>query len=238
MATVVKSVGSTPRKAGTKMLIETSGRFWGTIGGGQLEVLVLAEAAKALATGESSLARFDLCPRTGQCCGGSTEVFLEVQNNSPQVYVFGAGHVGQALCRTLAETVFDVHVVDDRPEWLDSSRLPLEVERHLKPWAEFVEQAPWDSKRTYAVIMTPSHEQDRQLVKELLDRPAAFVGLIGSRTKWAKFQQQLVEEGIRAESLKRIECPIGMDIGGESPQEIAISIAAQILRRWNHESNQ
>lgn len=75
LATVVKSVGSTPRKPGTKMLIESSGRFWGTIGGGQLEVLVLAEAAKALAAGEGRLARFDLCPRTGQCCGGSTEVF-------------------------------------------------------------------------------------------------------------------------------------------------------------------
>ncbi|MCB0365260.1 MAG: xanthine dehydrogenase accessory protein XdhC [Bdellovibrionaceae bacterium] len=238
LATVVKSVGSTPRKPGTKMLIESSGRFWGTIGGGQLEVLVLAEAAKALAAGEGRLARFDLCPRTGQCCGGSTEVFLEVQNQNPRVYVFGAGHVGQALCRTLAETAFDVHVIDDRPEWIDSSRLPMEVTRHLMNWEAFLPETHWCDKKTYAIIMTPSHEEDRKLLKELLARPAAFVGLIGSRTKWARFQQQLMEEGVPAEALKKVSCPVGLDIGGETPQEIAISIAAQLLRRSNHEPNQ
>lgn len=238
VATVVKSLGSTPRKPGTKMLINENGKFWGTIGGGQLEVLVLAEAAKVLGEGSPRLARFDLCPRTGQCCGGSTEVFLEIENQGPRVYIFGAGHVGQALCRALVETAFDVHVIDERPEWIDHARLPVEVTRHLSPWRKFVGEAHFDAKKTFAVIVTPSHDEDRELVRDLVQRPLAFVGLIGSRTKWARFQSQLLESGVGSDALRRVTCPVGIDIGGETPQEIAISIAAQLLRSWNRDSNQ
>jgi xanthine dehydrogenase accessory factor len=123
-----------------------------------------------------------------------------------------------------------VHLVDPRPDWLHSADLPSGLVKHGEPWEAFVAQAEW-SERVYVAILTHSHDLDRDLVRALVDRPCAHLGLIGSRTKWARFQSALRAHGLTQAQLDRVVCPIGLDLGdGKAPQEVAISIAAQLLR--------
>lgn len=230
MLTVVKTLGSTPREVGTRMIVRHNGEFFGTIGGGQLEAMAIAESLQNIKEGNPKTVKFDLCHRTGQCCGGSVEILMEVLNGGPRLYVFGAGHVGQALARTLAGTSIDVHLIDEREAWIKSERLPEGVKTHQMPWQSFVAEAPWDGHKTMAVVMTPSHATDQDIVEDILGRPFAFLGMIGSQPKWARFQQNLIKKGVAPEKLEKVKCPVGLDIGGNAPQEIAISIAAQLLK--------
>lgn len=230
VATVVKTVGSTPREIGAKMVILSEREFVGTVGGGQLELLVLAEAIKALGQKRTRLLHYDLCPRTGQCCGGQVEVLLEVVNVNAQLYIFGSGHVGLALARTMSGTSFEVTVIDDRAEWL--AQLSPETQRYQGSWQNFVSSgARWNQDESYVVIMTPSHAMDEELVEYFLDKPVAFLGLIGSRPKWARFQQNLKAKGFT--DFTKVQCPVGLDLGeSKAPQEIAISISAQLLKNY------
>lgn len=231
LVTVVRVDGSTPRDLGAKMLVTREGRAHGSIGGGKLELLAIEDAQAALRKGETCVKNYPLCIRAGQCCGGNTEALIEVLNAGPLLYLFGAGHVGQALCNVLRGTAFTLHLVDPRPEWLESPGLPKGVVKHSEPWQAFVEGAEW-STRVYAAVLTHSHDMDCEIVADLVQREAAFIGLIGSRTKWSRFQSRLKEEGIPNEQVARIHCPIGMNIGnGKAPQEVAISIAAQLLQQ-------
>lgn len=227
LATLVKGVGSTPRKPGTKFIIKKNGSFVGTIGGGQLEALVIAEALKLFVTKKPKLIRYELCPRTGQCCGGVVEIFLDLINHQPQLFVFGAGHVGQALTQTMVGTPFEIHVIDPRNEWLDS--ISQSASKHFMNYDDFCKNSLWKQTPSYIVIMTPSHEQDLELLSFFLEKELTFLGLIGSRSKWARFQQKLIERGFKEKDLNRVTCPIGLDLGGDTPQEIAISIAAQLI---------
>lgn len=230
VVTVIGAKGSTPREAGAKMLVTAQGRATGTIGGGALEALALADAQGALAEGGPRLRRYVLCAAAGQCCGGEVEVFIEVLNAGPRLYLFGAGHVGQALCRVLQGTDFGIHLVDPRPEWLQAPGLPEGIRRHGGDWRDFVAEAEW-SPRIYVAVMTHSHPLDYDLVAELSGREAAFLGLIGSKAKAARFKGRLREAGLPPERIARVQCPIGLDIGrAKAPQEVAISVAAQLLR--------
>lgn len=230
MVTVIRVDGSTPRDLGAKMLVTREGRHSGSIGGGKLEFLAIEDAQEALRKNAACVQRYPLCIRAGQCCGGNTEVLIEVLNAGPLLYLFGAGHVGQALCQVLGGTDFKVHLVDPRPEWLDDPELPKSVARHPESWQAFVKDAEW-SARVYAAVLTHSHDLDREIVADLVSRQAAFLGLIGSKTKWVRFQSMLKKEGISKALLERIHCPIGLDLGrGKAPKEVAISIAAQLLQ--------
>ncbi len=237
MATIVKTIGSTPRKPGARMMIVSESEFVGTIGGGQLELLVLAESMRLLKFGGTKILCYDLCPRTGQCCGGKVEVFLEVLNDQPHLVIFGAGHVGQALAQTMAGTTFGVHLVDDREDWIHrndhkNGTDPLErIEKHQTSWHSFASEWNWDQERSYVVIMTPSHSMDEEIVEFFLKVPVAYLGLIGSRPKWAKFQQNLMNKGVERDLFQRVTSPIGLALGGgDAPKEIAISVAAQLLQ--------
>jgi xanthine dehydrogenase accessory factor len=233
MVTVVKVEGSTPRDTGAKMLVTSEGLAWGSIGGGKLEALAIEDAKASLGKGEPSYQSYPLCVKAGQCCGGNTEVFIEVLGRGPLLYLFGAGHVGRALCHVLRGTPFTLHVVDPRPEWLQSSELPPGLQLHGEGWLHFAKQAEW-SDRVYAAVMTHSHDVDLEVIRDLASRETAYLGLIGSRTKWARFQSLLKTDGITQARLDRIRCPIGLDLGpGKAPQEIAIAIAAQLLKLLN-----
>lgn len=233
VVTVVKVEGSTPRDTGAKMLVTAEGLAWGSIGGGRLEALAIEDALASLEKGEPAYRSYPLCVKAGQCCGGNTEVFFEVLGRGPLLYLFGAGHVGRALCQVLRGTPFLVHLVDPRPEWLESSELPAGLRLHGGTWEAFAGQAEW-SGRVYAAVMTHSHDVDLALIRDLAPRATAYLGLIGSRTKWARFQSLLKADGITQARLDRIRCPIGLDLGpGKAPQEIAIAIAAQLLKMLN-----
>jgi xanthine dehydrogenase accessory factor len=227
LVTVVRCTGSTPSAPGAKMIVLADGAFFGTIGGGHLEQLVLGDAKQCLSAGESKTFRYPLGATAGQCCGGVVEVFVDVLHGGPQLYLFGAGHVAQALCRVLAGTPFVVHAVDERDEW--TGALPAEVRRHGVPWDVFVREAAWSAERTYVAVMTHRHDVDEAIVADVVVRPARYVGLIGSTTKWRRFRERLEGRGMAPSTLDRVKCPIGMDIGGKSPAEVAISVAAELL---------
>ena len=227
LVTVVRASGSSPAAPGAKMVVLGDGTFSGTIGGGHLEQLAIADARACLGAGEAKMFRYPLGATAGQCCGGLVEVFVEPLHMGPELYLFGAGHVAQALCRVLAGTPFVVHAVDEREEW--TGALPSGVVRHAVPWDAFVADVPWSDARTYVAIMTHRHDVDEAIVADIVKRPARYLGLIGSQTKWRRFRDRLEGRGLAVAQLDRVRCPIGLDVGGKSPQEIAVSIAAELL---------
>ena len=230
MATVTAVKGSTPREPGAKLIV-TNDRFFGTVGGGQLEQLVIEDARRMLREAVDGAGRYPLCFRTGQCCGGSVDVHYEIIGAGPQLYLFGGGHVGQAICHTLVGTPFQVHLIDSRKEWLEHPGLPAGVvKHHMEPLA-FAASATFDRRRTYVAVMTHDHALDFDIIQTVIDKPARYIGLIGSQTKAERFKQRLKASGCEPDAVGRMICPIGIDVGGgKAPHEIAISVAAQFLQ--------
>ena len=236
LVTVLRAEGSTPREAGAKMVVTADG-LDGSVGGGRLEQLALAEARALLSAAEAGGAPAPLVrevalgPALGQCCGGATTLLLEpVLPPRWQVAVFGAGHVGKALVRLLADLPCAVSWVDPRPEELPAAPPP-----RVRP---VVCDPPEDAVADLCagadvVVMTHSHALDQQVVEAALRRPElGYVGLIGSLTKRARFLQRLSARGLPPEALARLTCPIGIEgIRGKLPAEIAIAVAAQLLQR-------
>jgi xanthine dehydrogenase accessory factor len=229
LLTVSQVIGSVPREVGAKMVVFPDGTFEGTIGGGGLEKSALADAKEIFATGESTTRRYALTPDQGHACGGTVEVLFEQMGRQPRVFLFGAGHVGQALCRVLEGTPFRVHAVDERSDWIDAEALPATVVRHPVAWREFLAHASWENASTYVVIMTWAQTLDEEILQAVVDKPVRFVGLIGSRRKWTEFRARLLAAGVSAEKVDAVRCPVGLINAGRSPQEIAISVAAQLL---------
>lgn len=233
LVTVVATKGSTPAAAGAKMIVTASGEAHGTVGGGQLEAQAIADARDCLAKAISAPRTYPLCMRMGQCCGGTADVFIEIVALHPELYLFGAGHVGTALAQVLEGTAFRVHVIDQRREWLDAPAMPVGVVRHALDYRDFFNRAAFSAERTFVAVMTPDHQLDLEIVHAALAKPTRFLGLIGSATKWARFRQQLVAMGDAAGDLGRVHCPIGIASLGKAPREVAVSIAAQLLAEAN-----
>lgn len=237
LVTVTKTEGSTPREIGAKMLVLANGSFFGTIGGGGVEKMALEEARKCLDEGISRTFEIALTEKNKMLCYGKMELYMDVIFNNPQVYIFGAGHVGQALSRVLAETPFVIHLVDEREEWIGSDRIPGTVNRHGKSFAQFIESTGWNGENTYVAIMTHSAEIDQEILSLVLKKPNYYLGLVGSENKWKKIRSNLVQAGFSEDELLKVRCPVGLKLGGKSPQEIAISIAAEILKTYYEKGN-
>lgn len=235
--------GSSPRAAGTFMLIG-SDVLLGTIGGGALEYMVIARARQALRDGEVPEGLdIPLGPEIGQCCGGRVEVSLRVMTHReadalaarlradearlPHVYLFGSGHVGKALARALAVLPLSVHVVDTRPDELHD--LPAGVDARAVPMPEAVVRAA--PSGSAFVILTHDHALDFLIAAEALKRPdASYVGMIGSRTKRAKFTSWYLGEGGERDALRRLVLPIGaFGLVDKRPEVIAALAAAEIM---------
>ena len=230
LVTVTKSSGSTPRKHGAKMIVLPDGSFFGTVGGGVPEFYALEDAQKCFEQMQGATSQIPLKPR-GEfpACGGTMELYMEVVNDNPRLYVFGAGHVGQALCQVLEGTPFRIHLIDDRPEWIDSPAIPSGVIRNNCHYSEFIKDTKWCGTRSFVTILTFSGTVDQQVLEEVLPHPTRFIGVIGSKGKWAKIKENLDGKG----DLSRVRCPVGHDNGGKSPKEIAISIASQLLATYH-----
>lgn len=229
LVTVTGYSGSSPRKAGAKMIVLADGIFFGTVGGGVVEHEALKEAARRLKSGESGAIEISLKQSEGSdfpACGGTVELYMELVNSEPNAYIFGAGHVGLALCSVLQGTPFRIHLIDERPEWIGSPEIPDGVVRHSCGWSEFISRADWCEVRSFVVIVSFSGAIDQEILREVLPHPAHYVGMIGSRAKWGKVKGNLEREGL---DLSRVRCPIGHDNGGGAPQEIAIAIASELL---------
>ncbi|MDH5561048.1 MAG: XdhC family protein [Deltaproteobacteria bacterium] len=224
---VVADQGSSPRKKNAKMLVFEDGRFLGSVGGGSLEKKAIEDALGCLADGVSRLISYPLIKdKPDPCCGGSMEIYMEVLNDNPALYLFGAGHVGQAVSQVLAGTPFTVHLIDERPEWIDSEKIPPEIIRHPTPSLEFINKADWNPDKTFVAIMTYDGGLDQEILKAILKRSTRYIGMIGSQNKWAIVRKNLK---LTQAELKRIQCPLGQDNGGKSPKEIAVALSNEIL---------
>lgn len=230
LVTVVKSNGSTPRKHGAKMIVLPDGTFWGTVGGGVPESYALEDARRCFDGLQGSSSRVSMEQR-GEfpACGGTMEFYMELVNHNPCLYLFGAGHVGQALCQVLEGTPFRIHLVDERDEWINSPDIPSSTIRHQCHYRDFIAKTNWCDKRSFVSIATYNGEVDQQVLEEVIPNPTRYIGMIGSKTKWGKIQKKLEGTGF---DLTQICCPIGHDNGGGSPREIAISIASQLLSTY------
>ena len=239
IVTIAKVRGHAPRGAGSKMLV-TAGETHGSVGGGNLEQTAV-EGARALLTNHAKapdLLTVTLNPQGGdhgvQCCGGEVTLLLEpVYPQKPHVAIFGAGHVGWALAGVLNALPVTLYLIDSRPAQLDKARLPVgQAEVRLEHAAVPETALPSLPPGAHVLIMTHDHAEDIAILDSVLRRDDwGFVGLIGSKTKWRHFQGELKKQGFIDADLSRVTTPIGLPgVPGKSPQAIAISVAAQLLK--------
>jgi xanthine dehydrogenase accessory factor len=232
LVTIVSTRGSTPQRVGAKMLVFADGRIVGTIGGGCYENDAFWKAREAIATHKPQLIHYELsddfAQESGLICGGQMDVYIEPIEPSPELYIIGAGHVGYHLARLAHEVGFRVHVIDDREKFANRERFPTAVEVVADDIPAWVTRTSLPS-HAYAVIVTRGHTNDLEALRALAPRELRYLGLIGSRAKVARIYDALTADSVPAEHLKRVHAPIGLDIGAVTPQEIAVSILAEMI---------
>jgi xanthine dehydrogenase accessory factor len=230
LATVVARRGSAPRAAGARMIVDATGGIAFSIGGGAFEALVIQDAQEALVRGEGFEKEYRFTEggehATGMVCGGSVRVLVEIVEPPARLLIFGAGHVGAALARIAPGLGFHVTVVDDRPRELRA--LPEAVEP-VQAAADFEGSLPEVPAGAFVAILTRCHRTDLRAVRHVLQGETAYVGLIGSRRKVATLKERALEAGVPAAALASLKAPIGLSIGAETPEEIAVSIAAEMI---------
>ena len=217
LVTIVSATGSTPQRIGAKMLVFADGRMIGTIGGGCYENDAFWKAREAIADRKPRLVHYELM-----------DVYIEPIEPSPELYVVGAGHVGFHLARLAHDVGFRVHVIDDREKFANSERFPNAVEIVVDDIPSWIARATIPA-HAFAVIVTRGHTNDLEALRALAPRELRYLGLIGSRAKVARIYDALVADQTPANLLTRVHAPIGLDIGAVTPQEIAVSILAELI---------
>jgi xanthine dehydrogenase accessory factor len=232
LVTVVATEGSTPQKAGAKMLVYPDGRIVGTIGGGCVEAEMTWRARQAIESRKPQMASYELTAdqagEDGLVCGGRMQVFIEPVESTPTLCLFGAGHVAQPLARMAKAAGFRVEVVDDRVKFASRDRFP---EADLVLVEEFAAAASRMTlgRNTYAVVVTRGHKGDGEALQSLIGRGLRYVGLLGSKPKLVHLVAGLEDKGLPPEALGEIRCPLGLEIGAVTPDEIAVSILAEMI---------
>jgi len=233
LVTVVSATGSTPREEGTKMLVRLDGSILGTIGGGSLEAQVIEEAVRVIKQAKPKHLHFTLtaseAEEEGMVCGGDLEVFIEPILTPPTLYMFGGGHISLPLAKMGKLCGFNVAVVDDRAEFANPDRFPeaevILAEDFTKSFAKLK-----IDKSSYIVIVTRGHQHDEVVLEWAVGTPAKYIGMIGSKTKVKTIYAHLLAKGISKEQLDRVHSPIGLEIEAQTPEEIAVSILAEIIK--------
>lgn len=218
LATVVQVQGASPAQMGFKLLVRQDGSVVGNVGGGALEKRIRDEALTALQQGESLLAHYALRESgpdaVGMLCGGEATVFIEVYQHAPSLLIVGGGHIGQPLAEMARIVGFQVQVVDVNPEKATVPQFsPAMISAH-----------------TYVVLITEDHITDEQALRQALETPAAYIGMIGSQRKVGTLFEHLRSEGVSQERLAHVHAPIGLELGGRAPAEIALAILAEIVQ--------
>ena len=234
LATVAMVTGSVPREAGTKMVIFEDGRIAGTIGGGKFESLVIEHAQKAIATGKAVLKTYPLHEASeesfGAICGGEVTVFIEPQARPPLFCLVGAGHCAQAIAKFASECGFAVTVLDDRADLLGLPHFDSSIRCLSEPTAEaFVRSQKW-SERDALVLVSRNYHFDREALAAALEKGGmGYIGMIGSKKKVLNVFDELSKRGISRKVLASVRAPIGLNIGADSPAEIAVSVLAEVI---------
>ncbi|HAH30771.1 MAG TPA: xanthine dehydrogenase [Elusimicrobia bacterium] len=229
--TVISVDGSTPREAGAKMLVYQNGAIEGTVGGGAMEALTIRKAVECLTKGAGGKFVFDLKPtgNTGMICMGKMEVFIDVYKNPFKVLILGAGHVGVKIAEACRLAGYPYIVADDRKEFASAERFPAALEIINEFPNKAVAKAGVDAD-TCVVIVTRGHALDLECLAEVMPTNAKYIGMIGSADKVRELFRKLHKRGLYPEKDKRVHSPIGLNLGGKAPGEIAVSVLAEIIK--------
>jgi xanthine dehydrogenase accessory factor len=233
LATVVRARGAVPRHAASKMLVYADGRTLGSVGGGEMEERVRQAALRSLADGLPQLLHYTFQdPAQGDpgVCGGEVDVFVEPVGRPPTIIVVGGGHVGQAVLHLARWLGFRTIVCDDRAEFASAASAPEADQAIACPMGELADRLSI-TPDTYLVLTTRGVPLDVEALPALLASPAAYIGVIGSRKRWETTTQELRARGVSPEALARVTSPMGLELKAETPEEIAVSILAQIIQR-------
>ncbi|MGC2515772.1 MAG: XdhC/CoxI family protein [Terriglobales bacterium] len=234
VATIVNVRGSIPSFKTAKMLVRDDGSIVGTIGGGCVEADVWQAAREVMESEKPRTLTFDLNqdPKydTGLVCGGTLEIFVEPILPPANLYIFGAGHVAASLYKVARIAGFDVTVVDDREAYANRERFPEAQQVIAEDFDKAAAQlAP--SESSYIVIVTRGHRDDMRMLRWAVQTPARYVGMIGSKRKTITIFKELQQEGLPAHLFDRVHAPVGLDIGAITPEEIAVSITAELIAK-------
>jgi xanthine dehydrogenase accessory factor len=229
---IVKTKGSTPRKIGAKMIVYENGSIKGSIGGGNLEKKVIENALYQIRKREPKLFKHDLLQHHNMCCGGIVEIYIEPIKKMNRLYIFGAGHTGNALSKFAKTFNFDVYVIDDRKQYIDEIE-DKEIDKLNLDYSKVLPSLPFD-KNTYVVIMTYEHSHDRDILAYCIKKPNAYIGMIGSKRKIEITKKKFIEGKIATvKELEKVDMPMGININAEEPEEIAISVLAKLIATKN-----
>jgi xanthine dehydrogenase accessory factor len=232
LCTIIQAKGSTPRKTGTKMLVYSDGSIVGTIGGGEIEGRVIQEALESIQSGESKIRSYDLIdPQQGDpgVCGGSLEVFIDPLSQPDDLVVVGGGHVGRAVVFLAKWLGFRVILSDDREKFATPENAPHADQYIHCKLEELPDRYPF-TLQTAIVLATRNNQVDIQGLPEILAAPSSYIGVISSRRRWRLTREELLKTSLNEEDVERVYAPIGLDIQAESPEEIALSILAEVLQ--------
>jgi len=231
VATIVDTARSVPRHAGAKMLVYGDGTTSGTVGGGQVEALIRADALVALDDGATRLKQYTLeDPERGDpgICGGTMTISLEPYMPPHTIFVVGCGHVGRAVVDLAHWLGYRTVATDDRAELVTDESMPNAEVRFIGTVEEALAAEPVH-ENTSIVVVTRSHDMDVEIVPLLLETPARYIGVMGSTRRWAATRERLIESGVPAGEIDRVHVPIGINIGAETVEEIAVSIMSEVI---------
>jgi xanthine dehydrogenase accessory factor len=233
VVTFVHHRGSAPQETGTRMIVTSEGYFSGTVGGGKLEKAAIEKAMEYIRLQKSTsyFHEWNLQKDLGMSCGGTVSLFFETHNlqRNWNIVIFGAGHVAQELVRVLLRLECHLTCIDSRPEWLE--RLPADQKLQIKCLSQMQDYVPSLERDDFVVIVTMGHSTDLPIMAELLkSKQVPYLGVIGSDVKAIKLRKGLLELNLSEEKVNSFFCPMGEPIGNNTPAEISISIAAQLLR--------
>jgi xanthine dehydrogenase accessory factor len=231
LATIVHTNGSIPSYESSRMLVREDGSVAGTIGGGCVEAEVWAAAKEVMQQEQPRKMTFNLNHDAdydvGLICGGTLEIFVEPLLPQPMLYIFGGGHVSLAVARAASAAGFGIGVIDDRAAFANSERFPMATEVYTSYEEAFEKLKP--NASSYMVIVTRGHKDDMRVLAWAVRTPARYIGMIGSKRKVISVYKALERDGYSPEEFERVNAPVGLDIGALSPEEIAVSIAAELI---------
>jgi len=235
---VIDTHGSTPRNSGSKMLVFKDGSILGTVGGGEVEANCIKEALLLNESQTSKILKYQLVdPQKGDpgICGGEVEIYLEYVGKSQQIVIFGAGHVGKSLSHLAKWSGFRVSIIDDRSGFIDENEFS-DVNRIIYSSIDDLSSNQVINSNSIVVLTTRNMDIDISILPWLIGQHPRYIGIIGSARRWISTQNKLLSKGISPKELEKIYSPIGLDLKAETPEEIAISIMAEILMIRNNSS--
>jgi xanthine dehydrogenase accessory factor len=231
LATIVHTNGSIPSYESSRMLVREDGSIAGTIGGGCVEADVWAAAKEVMQIEQPRKMTFNLNHEAeydaGLICGGTLEIFVEPILPQPVLYVFGGGHVSSAVARAASAVGFGIAIADDREAFANSERFPMAGELYTTYEDAFEKIKP--NASSYLLIVTRGHKDDMRVLAWAVRTDARYIGMIGSKRKVLSVYKALEREGYLPREFERVHAPVGLDIGALSPEEIAVSIAAELI---------